>query len=468
MIKIYDSHSKKKEDFKPLKEGEVKMYVCGPTVYDVAHLGHGRSAVAFDVIRKYFEYRGFNVTFVSNYTDIDDKMIKRAAERGISVEQLKKEVIPEYEKDYGDLGVKPPDVQPCATDYIPQIVEMIGKLEANGLTYVLDDGVYFDVEKFPAYGELSGQNLDELKMGARVEVNSDKKNPYDFALWKLKKEGEPSWPSPWGDGRPGWHIECSAMSFANLGETFDIHGGGLDLLFPHHECEVAQSHGVFGPDSFARYWIHNGFINVNEEKMSKSLGNFSTLKEIFEKYDPMVVRFMFLQTHYRNPINFSTELLDQAKAGLERIHGFVRGLKVGYEKLKPYIELEEDFDHAKIIAISERQKFDAFMDNDFDTSGSLGVVFDLINRFNGLKSMDVISKEDVDGTESFLKEVDKVFGFIFPKEEALSEDIEALIAQREEARKNKDFAKSDKIRDDLLKKGIVLEDTPDGTVWKKA
>ncbi|MBI2634818.1 cysteine--tRNA ligase [Candidatus Peregrinibacteria bacterium] len=299
MIQIFNTKSGKKEKFKPLKNGCAGMYVCGPTVYDSAHLGHGRSAVSFDVIRRYFVYRGYNVKFVSNYTDIDDKMINRAHEEGIEVSELAEKIVPEYERDYGALGVMKPDIQPKATEHIEEMVEIIKKLEDGGYTYVLDDGVYFDVNKFAAYGELSGQNLENLKMGARVEVKESKRNPYDFVLWKFKKEGEPFWASPWGDGRPGWHIECSAMSYKHLGESFDIHGGGLDLTFPHHECEVAQSIGAFGKGKFARYWIHNGFITIDNEKMSKSLGNFFTLKDIFKKYAPKAVRLMFLQKQWK-------------------------------------------------------------------------------------------------------------------------------------------------------------------------
>ena len=451
MLQIYDSYSKKKVEFMPLKEGEARMYVCGPTVYDKAHLGHGRSAVSFDVVRKYLKYKGYKVTFVSNYTDIDDKMINRANEEGISVAELAEKVIPIYERDYNALGIEKPDVQPKATEHIKEIVELIKALEGSGFTYVLDDGVYYDVSKFSDYGKLSGQSLEDLKVGARIDVNDQKRNPYDFVLWKFKKEGEPEWPSPWGEGRPGWHIECSAMTWKHLSERFDIHGGGLDLKFPHHECEVAQSCGAFGEGTFAKYWMHNGFIQVNNEKMSKSLGNFFTLEDIFAKYDPQVVRFMFLQTHYRNPINFSDVLLEQAKASLERIHGFVRTLDVSRGKGSMI-----DFD-------KYRKAFEEFMDNDFDTSGALSVVFDLIKEVNTLKE-DVNVKKVLE----FLKGIDSVLGIIFGKKISVSDDVEALIKEREGARKNKDFKKSDEIRDQLLKQGIVLEDTSNGTIWKKA
>lgn len=463
MIKIYDTLRAKKVEFKPLEEGKVGIYVCGPTVYDSAHLGHGRSAVSFDVIRRYFLYRGFEVKYVSNYTDIDDKMINRAREEGISVEALSKKVIPIYEKDYGALGVMVPNVQPRATHHVEEMIELIKKLEKLGFTYILDDGVYYDVAKFKDYGKLSKQNLEDLKMGIRVAVKDDKKNPYDFVLWKFKKEGEPFWPSPWGDGRPGWHIECSAMSWKHLGEKFDIHGGGLDLTFPHHECEVAQSEPVFGAGSFSQYWLHNGFINIDNEKMSKSLNNFFTLKEIFEKYDPKVVRFMFLQTHYRNPVNFSHVLLDQAKAGLMRLKDFVRNVKNLAESTDDG-DISENF---KALVMVARNGFETSMDDDFDTSGALGSIFELVKEVNVLLTKNSLNKTELNTVLNFLEEIDKVLAIILEKEKVLDKEIEKLINERRKARKNKDFSKSDQIRDDLLKRGIVLEDTKDGTIWKK-
>jgi cysteinyl-tRNA synthetase len=458
MMKIYNTKNNKREEFVSIVEGKVGMYVCGPTVYDVAHLGHGRSAVAFDVIRKYLKWKGYDVNFVSNYTDIDDKMINRAAEEGISVSELAEKVIPEYEKDYAALGVEKPNHQPRATGHIDAVLEIIKLLEDGGYIYVIDgDGVYFDVQQYEKYGELSGQNLEDLKMGARVEINEKKRNPYDFALWKIKKDGEPAWKSPWGEGRPGWHIECSAMSYKLLGREFDIHGGGLDLQFPHHECEVAQSVCALGEGAFAKYWLHNGFINVDNEKMSKSLGNFSTLKEIFKKYDPQVVRFMYLQTHYRNPINFSEVLLDQAKAALDRLHGFVRGLRKGASGSgKSNIDYE-----------AELLKFSDCMDNDFDTSGAFGVVFELVRKVNTLRDSGNLSDSDVESVEKFMKRADEVLGVIFGSDKEIDAEVETLIKEREEARKNKDFGASDRIRDELKAKGIELEDTPSGTIWKK-
>lgn len=469
-VKIYDSKLKERVEFSPIVDGKVSMYVCGPTVYDKAHLGHGRSAVSFDVIRRYFEYKGFEVNFVSNYTDIDDKMINRAREEGITVKELAEKVIPIYERDYEALGVKKPSVQPKATEYIEAIRELIEILSEKGYVYTIDgDGMYFDVLKYPDYGQLSGQSLDELKMGARIDVNEGKRNPYDFAVWKFKKtEDEPSWPSPCGEkmeGRPGWHIECSAMTWKVLGEKFDIHGGGLDLKFPHHECEIAQSCGAFGPGTFAQHWMHNGFIQVNNEKMSKSLGNFFTLEDIFKKYDPQVVRFMFLQTHYRNPINFSDQLLEQAKNALDKIHSFIRRFKnIKYEDDDGKVDSEQ-FRSSSDLTIKH---FEQSMDDDFNTSGALSTVFGYISDLE-IKIDRKWYESDVEYVMDFLNKADSVLGVIFPKTEAsIDSDVEDLINQRNEARKNKDFKKSDEIRAELLKKGIILEDTPNGTIWKKA
>jgi len=450
MLKIKNTLSGKKEEFKPLKKGKVSMYVCGPTVYDYGHLGHGRSAVCFDVVRRYLIYKGYDVEFVSNYTDIDDKMINRARQEKIGVDELAEKIIPAYEKDYSALGILPPDKSPRATDYISEMVVFLKKMDAAGVLYVIDgDGVYFNVSKATGYGKLSGQKLEDLKIGARVEENVKKKNPYDFVVWKFAKEGEPSWQSLWGEGRPGWHLECSVMSWKLLGEKFDIHGGGGDLMFPHHECEIAQSESVFGEGSFAQYWMHNGFITIHKEKMSKSLGNFFTLKDVLEKYDGKVVRFMFLQTHYANPIEFSFDLLEQAKASLGRIHDFVRNLELSNGKKK--------FDIAPY-----KKKFEEFMSNDFDTSGALSVVFDLIKKVGwnaDYKKSDILK---------FLKKIDEVLGVIFCKEVEAGSEVEKLIKERENARKEKDFKKADKIRADLLKMGIEVEDTAKGTVWKRS
>ncbi len=470
-MKIYNSLTRKKEEFKPLVEGEIGMYVCGPTVYDNAHLGHGRSAVAFDVIRRYFLYKGYELNYVSNYTDVDDKMIKRAAEEDISVKELAAKVIPEYEVDYGALGVMKPDMQPLATGYIDEMISIVKVLEEKGFTYVLDDGVYYDVSKFPKYGKLSGNTLNDLQMGARVAVKDGKRNPQDFALWKFKKEGEPFWDSPWGDGRPGWHIECSAMTRKCLGEDgFDIHGGGLDLTFPHHECEIAQTEGAFGKGSFAKYWMHNGFINIDNEKMSKSLNNFFTLKEIFEKYDPRVVRFMFLQTHYRKPVNFSDSLLDQAKAGLERLDRFVSVLK-RLVKVVDGIPVAEGDSLLILDSINDSKRgFVTSMDNDFDTSGALGFVFALVNSVNNLLKDDTIGSGDAKAVLDYFREIDHVLAVLHVDmlgDDELSSEALALIEKRKKARADKDFAKSDEIRDQLAEMGISVEDTVDGMIWRK-
>lgn len=465
-MKIYNTLTKNKKEFEPLNGNEVKMYVCGPTVYDLAHLGHGRAAVSMDVIRRYLEYKGYKVTFVSNITDVDDKIIKRAKEKGITEKELAEKMIIEYEKDYKALGIKPPTHKPRATEYISQMVKLAETLIDKGYAYETQDGVYFEVSKFDEYGKLSGQNLDELKVGARIAVDEKKKDPLDFALWKAAKEGEPAWKGPKGIlGRPGWHIECSAMSMNLLGETFDIHGGGADLIFPHHECEIAQSEAVNGKQ-FVRFWVHNGHVMVNSEKMSKSLGNFTTLQDIFAKYNPLVVRYLLLSTHYRQPLNFTPEVLEQAKNSLQRLRDFVRNLKAGYE------EFPEDISDVKMKVINSptkrtREVFENFMDNDFDISGALGVVFELVRDLNGLKAVKSLTKQYADDAEKFLRDIDKVLGVIFVEEKAIDEEIEKMIHEREQARKSGDYARSDEIRDTLKEKGILLEDTAKGTIWKR-
>ncbi len=417
------------------KAGEkVTMYVCGPTVYDNAHLGHGRSAVAFDLIRRFLEFSGYEVEFTFNITDIDDKMIKRANEENISVAELAEKIIPEYAKDYAALGIKEPTHNPRATEYIEQMVALIQKLEEKGCIYTLDDGVYFDITTFPEYGKLSHQKLEELDMGARVAEKKEKRNPQDFALWKFAKEGEPSWPAPWGEGRPGWHIECSAMSQTLLGETLDIHGGGLDLKFPHHECEIAQSESASGKP-LARYWMHNGYITINSEKMSKSLDNFFLLKEIFEKYHPRVVRFFLLSTHYRSPIEYNEELLEQARQTLKSLDEF-------YLRNTKNTGTDEKF----------LQKVTEKMSNDFDVAGTLALIFEWMNT----------NPENVLGT------LEKLNGFlnIFPTDFTVSPEQEKLIAERETARTEKNWELSDKLRNQLLDQNIEIEDTPEGPFSK--
>lgn len=426
MIQLYDSMKGKKVPFNKEPGETISMYVCGPTVYDLGHLGHGRSAVAFDLIRRTFEFFGYPVTLAYNTTDIDDKMINRAKEEGISVAELAARILPEYKKDYAALGVMEPTYRPNATDHINEMIEIIQKLEEKGHTYVLADGVYFDIKTFPEYGKLSHQKLEELEAGARIEERRDKRNHQDFVLWKFKKEGEPFWPSPWGDGRPGWHIECSAMSATLLGETFDIHGGGLDLKFPHHECEIAQSEAANGV-TFARYWMHNGFVTVDQEKMSKSLGNFFTLQDIFKKVHPRVVRFFVLSTHYRSPIEFSDELLEQARATL-------KGLDEFYLRNQDKLGTDEGL----IRKIKEK------MANDFDVAGALAELFKWISS----------QPEAVAGT---LKELNKLF-MIFPENFSPTEEQMKLVDERKKAREEKNWTRADEIRDALANQGLEVED----------
>jgi len=457
-MKLYNTFSKKKEEFVPLKDGSVGIYVCGPTVYDLAHLGHGRAAVSFDIIRRYFLYLGYNVTFVTNFTDIDDKMINRANDMGISVSELADKIIPEYRQDYDALGIMPGDEQPKATEYIDEMIEIISGLEKGGYTYILSDGVYFDVTTFPDYGKLSGQKMDELRAGIRKDLNNEKRNHQDFVLWKFSKPGEPMWGSPWGDGRPGWHIECSAMSRKYLGESFDIHGGGADLIFPHHECEIAQSE-AFSGKKFVNYWLHNGFIRVDNEKMSKSLGNFFTLRDIFKKYDPQEVRYLFLQTHYKSPIDFSDALLQQSKNSLTRIHDFMRRLD----------EYDYDGDNDMSVEVDKDFKdFEIAMNDDFETPAALAVCFDLIRNVNKAIDDKSLSFKGRDNILNFIERVDSVFG-VFRKTTFvdIGNDIKKLIEAREEARADKDWGRADEIRDKLLEKGIHVEDSSSGTVWKK-
>lgn len=438
MIQIFDSLRGKKCDFDKNKNEEVKMYVCGPTVYDNAHLGHGRSAVAFDIVRRYLEYSGYNVNFVFNTTDIDDKMINRANTEGISVAELASRIIPEYIHDYKALGIKAPSHSPKATDYIEEMVDLIKKIEKEGKTYILNDGIYFDITSFANYGMLSHQKLDELNAGTSIEKRDDKRNHQDFVLWKFKKEGEPSWPSPWGDGRPGWHIECSAMSMTLLGETLDIHGGGLDLKFPHHECEVAQSTSVTGKP-FANFWMHNGYITVDEEKMSKSLGNFFTLKDLFSKYHPRVIRFFLLTTHYRSPIEYCDKNLEGARQTLRTLdHAYHTGIR----KHKSGTTSESDQD-AVIDQIKSR------MDNDFDVPGALAQIFEHINA-NHNESFQVLAEAN-----KFLNIFDEDF------EEKVRKS-KKIIDEREVARANKEWEKADKLREELDELGIEVEDTPSG------
>lgn len=440
------------------------MYVCGPTVYDVGHLGHARAAVSFDLIRRYFLYKGFHVTFVSNITDVDDKIIKRAAEKGITETELAQSIIPEYEKDYGALNVLPPDFKPLATQYIPKMVALVEKLLKKGVAYKTEDGIYFEVSRVKDYGKLSNQKLSELQSGARIAVDEKKNSPLDFALWKAAKPGEPKWSGPAGmEGRPGWHIECSAMSMDLLGETFDIHGGGIDLQFPHHEGEIAQSETATGK-TFARYWMHNGHIKINNEKMSKSLGNFFTIKEILAKYHPSVVRYFLISTHYRMPIDFSNDLLEQAKAGLERLRDCFRNV---YRFMQQHADKPPTFN---ILTELEdvRERFKEAMDDDLEISQALALVFEFVNRINVWMKNGEINFDQAKYIVALLREIDSVLGVMEDNAQAISGDIEKLIGERNEARSKKDFKRADEIRKELEEKGIILEDSAEGTVWKKA
>ncbi len=459
-MRIYNSMTGKNEEFKPINANEVKMYVCGPTVYNYFHIGNARPFLMFDAFRNYLKYRGYNVKYVQNFTDVDDKIIKRANEEGVESIEISERYIDEYFKDAEALGITRADVHPKVTENIPEIIEFIQKLIQKGHAYEVNGNVYFDATTFSSYGKLSGQNIDELESGARVELNTEKKNPVDFALWKKKKEGEPSWESPWSEGRPGWHIECSVMSMKYLGETIDIHAGGQDLIFPHHENEIAQSECCSGLE-FANYWMHNGYININNQKMSKSKGNFFTVRDILQEYEPEVIRFFLLSAHYRNPVNFSRDLIMSAETGLERIYNARNNLEFLLEKCSEgsySAEIENKLDFYK-------QKFLEVMDNDFNTADGISVIFELVKYLNKDLSSEN-SKEDLKKSLELLNELTGVLGILVKKNISLDEEIEKLIKEREEARKNKNFALADKIRDDLKSRGIILKDTADGVKWE--
>ena len=470
MIYITNTMSGEKEEFKPLENRTVKMYVCGPTVYDHAHIGHARSAVVFDVIRRWLEYRGYKVIYVRNYTDVDDKIIRRAKEEGISWKEVAGKYIASYEEDMRALNVKEPTYKPRVTEHIREIIEMIDGLIEKGYAYEAGGDVYFSVKKFPEYGKLSKRNVEELRAGARIEPGENKKDPLDFALWKRSKEGEPGWESPWGIGRPGWHIECSVMSMKYLGETMDIHGGGLDLIFPHHENEIAQSESYTGK-TFARYWVHNGFVMVNKEKMSKSLGNFFTIKEILERFSPDVLRLFLLSTHYRSPIDFSFERLEDAERALKRLLNFL-------DSLKAIDGIEEVEGEGETISVGEfRKMFESAMDDDFNTAKALGALFELVKRANllkdrALKEGRITKEEKLSFREAveFVENALKTLGFKLEKEKesGLEEKlIELLIEVRGELRKKKEFQLADMIRDRLKELGVALEDLPTGTIYKR-
>lgn len=467
MVTLYNTLTRKKELLKPVKEGKISIYACGPTVYDYFHIGNARIFILFDVLRRYLAYRGYQVTFVQNFTDIDDKMINRAADLGISVAELAARFIHAYQEDAAALGVLPADHHPRATEHIPQIVSLIQKLLAKNLAYEIDGDVYFRVKAFPAYGQLSHQDLEELHLGARVEVDVRKEHPMDFALWKKEKPGEPSWESPWGRGRPGWHIECSAMSMHYLGETLDIHAGGQDLIFPHHENEIAQSEGATAK-TFARHWVHAGYLNIDREKMSKSLGNVLTIKELQEKVDPLILRFFMLSAHYRSPINFSEEHLQQAAKALERLHTLIYNLEDALPKTAGDPPDDREEKTWQINLETYRQRFIEAMDDDFNTAGAFAVLFELARDANIYLNCTKPQRSVTELILKFYRETDEIFGFLKkqPGETGLEEKIAVLIADREEARRRKDWALADSIRDRLREKGIILEDTPQGVRWR--
>lgn len=463
---IYNSMTRKKEEFKPIEENIVKMYVCGPTVYNFFHIGNARTFVVFDTIRRYLEYRGYDVKFVQNFTDIDDKMINKANKEGITVKELGDKFIEEYYKDADGLQIKRATVNPRATEYMDKIIGFVKELVDNGYAYEVDGDVYFDTTKFEGYGKLSGQNLEDLQSGARIKIDERKKNAVDFAIWKAGKPGEPSWESPWGKGRPGWHIECSCMAQDILGDTVDIHGGGMDLSFPHHENEIAQSEAKTGKN-FVKYWMHSAYLNVDNKKMSKSLNNFITARDALKTYDPEVIRFFMLQAHYRNQLNFSGDLLESAKASMERLYNAVSNLESLVDEVKR-IDLNEE-DKNFINKLEEyKVKFIEKMDDDFNTADAISIIFDMVRDINSNVTNES-SKELVNKCLEIIRELGSVLGILQKSTKgSLEEEIEKLIEERQKARKERNFALADKIRDGLKERGIVLEDTPQGVRWKKA
>lgn len=464
-MKIYNSLTRKKEEFVPLEPGKIKMYVCGPTVYNYFHIGNGRTFIVFDTIRRYMEYRGYEVNFVQNFTDIDDKMINKANEENTTVKEIGDKYICEYYKDADGLNIKRASTNPRATEYINEIIEFVSGLIEKGYAYEVNGDVYFRTKKFEGYGQLIGQNLDDLQAGARINIDERKEDPMDFAIWKSQKPGEPAWECPWGLGRPGWHIECSCMAKKLLGETIDIHAGGMDLAFPHHENEIAQSEALTGK-KFANYWMHAAFLNVNNQKMSKSLNNFLTVRDALKEYDADVIRFLMLSGHYRIQLNFSNDLLESAKASIERLYNAIGNLEnliseVNVEKIN-----DEEVKYLESLD-AYRQRYIEKMDDDFNTADAISVLFDLIRDINsnvGINS----SKELCEKALELIRELGLPLGILQKTTKGnLEEEIEALIAERQQARKDRNFALADKIRDDLKARGIELLDTPQGVRWKK-
>ncbi len=468
-MKLYNTLTKRKDEFIPLEQGKVRMYVCGPTVYNFIHIGNARPMIVFDTVRRYFEYKGYEVNFVSNFTDVDDKIIKKAIEEGVSANEISERYIQECKKDMAGMNVKPATTHPKATEEICGMIEMIQLLIDKGVAYEKNGTVYFRTRMFKEYGKLSHKNLDDLQSGGRsllVTGEDEKEDSLDFVLWKPKKEGEPAWESPWCEGRPGWHIECSVMSKKYLGEQIDIHAGGEDLVFPHHENEIAQSEAANGKE-FARYWMHNAFLNIDNHKMSKSLGNFRTVREISEQYDLQILRFFMLSAHYRSPLNFSADLMEASKNGLERIVTAVANLKhlMGVA-LKE--EMSEEERASLVQAGRFAEEFEAAMDDDFNTADAISSIFELV-KFANTNAAAESSKAYLGELKALIVKLSDVLGLIVEKEEEmLDQDIEALIEERQAARKARDFARADEIRAELLEKGIILEDTREGVKWKRA
>ena len=484
-LRIFNSQTKKKEEFVPLHEGKVGIYVCGITAYDVCHVGHARSAVVFDVVTRYLRYRGYDVTYVKNFTDVDDKIIEKAQREKKGIAEISERYIREHDEDMEALGVARPTVTPRATEHIDGMIRLVAALIEKGLAYAVDGDVYYAVEQFPGYGKLSGRDLSDMLAGARVDVNDKKRNPYDFSLWKASKEGEPWWESPWGNGRPGWHLECSVMSQRYLGDTFDIHGGGEDLVFPHHENEIAQSEGATGKP-LARYWVHNGFVRVNSEKMSKSLGNFFTIRDVLKQYHPEVLRLFMLQSHYRSPVDFSDAALNEARQGMDR---FYSTLKMIHDLLAAGTEGADSAgeptgkDRELTSQLQNlRERFTEAMDDDFNTARAIGCLFDTIRLINtALSGKKVeVSAAVLEQTEKTLREIGAVLGLFIEEpdhylrldreREAVKRgmaiaEIEALIAERRSAREAKEWQRADEIRKDLAVRGVILKDTPTATTW---
>lgn len=476
-LRIYNTLERKKVPFVPVRPGRVAMYVCGPTVYDSCHIGHARSVIVFDVISRYLKTAGFDVTYVRNFTDVDDKIINRAGQLGVDTSEIAEKYIKEFHEDMDALNIERATIEPRATEHIDRIIELIEVLLEKGIAYRINGDVFYSVEKFENYGKLSGRRLEEMEAGSRVDIDERKRNPFDFALWKSLKPGEPSWDSPWGKGRPGWHIECSAMSSAYLGETFDIHGGGKDLVFPHHENEIAQSEGAYGKP-FAKYWIHNGFVNINHEKMSKSLGNFLLIKDILESYHPDSVRLFLLSNHYRSPIDYTNKAMDESDAGLDKIYSLIKRVEENPDLVLKKEVQGEPGDYWK--------EFCGAMDDDFNTAKGIGILFDAVRHVNRL--MDENSggipddvKITIGSIHADICKMGKVLGILSEPAEAYFERkkskfiekkaidpliIDALVKERFEARKAKDWKKADEIRKKLSDMDVLIEDRPDGTVWK--